>query len=195
MGVLSFKRFLTYFFRGLLFVVPLTLTIYIIAISIQWLDGLLSIGIPGSGLVVIILLITIFGYLASTVVVKPIIDHFERLIIKAPLVSLIYTSLKDLMSAFVGDKRKFTEAALVTMNREMKIQRLGFVTREDLTYLGLPGKVAVYLPHSYNVSGNVYVVPRENVEPFNAPAADVMKFVVSGGVAGLNEGELLIKSN
>lgn len=195
MGVLSFKRFLTYFFRGLLFVVPLTLTIYIIAISIQWLDGLLSIGIPGSGLVVIILLITIFGYLASTVVVKPIIDHFERLIIKAPLVSLIYTSLKDLMSAFVGDKRKFTQAALVTMNREMKIQRLGFVTREDLAYLGLPGKVAVYLPHSYNVSGNVYVVPRENVEPFNAPAADVMKFVVSGGVAGLNEDELLIKSN
>lgn len=187
MSLFTFKRFLTYFFRGLLFVVPLSLTIYIIAIGIQWLDNLIPVGVPGLGLLVILLLITFFGYLASTLMVKPVFDYLEKLIIRLPLASLIYTSLKDLMAAFVGDKRKFNQAVLVTLNRELQIQRLGFITRDDLAYLGLPGKVAVYLPHSYNISGNVYIMPSENITAFEAPGADVMKFVVSGGVAGLKE--------
>jgi uncharacterized membrane protein len=191
MASFTFRRYLTYFFRGLLFIVPLSLTLYIIISSIQWLDNLIPLPLkeraPGLGLLLIIMIITFFGYLASSYLVRPVFDFLERMIIKLPLVNLIYTSLKDLMSAFVGDKKRFNQAVLVTLNKDTGIQKLGFVTREDLECIGMPGKVAVYLPHSYNISGNLFVVPKEIVMPIDVPGADVMKFIVSGGVAGLNE--------
>ncbi|MFW5761801.1 MAG: DUF502 domain-containing protein [Cyclobacteriaceae bacterium] len=179
-------RVFRYFFRGLLFIVPLALTVYILIESIQWLDGLIPVNIPGLGLLIILVTVTFFGYLGSTLLVKPFFDIMERLIIKLPLANIIYTSLKDLMVAFVGDKRKFNQAVLVIMNADCGIHKLGFITQDDLTHLGMPGKVAVYLPHSYNFSGNLFIVPRENIIPLDAPGADVMKFIVSGGVAGLD---------
>ncbi|MGK7395588.1 MAG: DUF502 domain-containing protein [Candidatus Cyclobacteriaceae bacterium M3_2C_046] len=185
MSQYTINLYLKYFFRGLLFLVPLTLTIYIIIVSIDWLDSLIPVKVPGLGLLIIIVTITFFGYLGSTLLVKPIFDALEKLIIKLPLANLIYTSLKDLMAAFVGDKKKFNQAVLVTMNGDFGVQKMGFITQEDLSLLGLPGKVAVYLPHSYNFSGNLFVVPRENVIFLDLPSSDVMKFIVSGGVAGL----------
>lgn len=175
-----------YFFRGLLFLVPLALTVYIIIQSISWLDGLIPVKVPGLGLLIILVTITFFGYLGSTLLVKPFFDILEKLIVKLPLANIIYTSLKDLMVAFVGDKRKFNQAVLVVMNSDFGVHKLGFITQDDLTHLGMPGKVAVYLPHSYNFSGNLFIVPRENVVPIDAQGADVMKFIVSGGVAGLD---------
>jgi uncharacterized membrane protein len=183
-------RIFRYFFRGILFLVPLALTIYIIIQSIKWLDGLIPVKVPGLGLLIILVTITLFGYLGSTLLIKPFFDLLEKLIIKLPLANIIYTSLKDLMMAFVGDKRKFSQAVLVVMNADSGIHKLGFITQADLSHLGMPGKVAVYLPHSYNFSGNLFVVPRENVVPVNAPGADVMKFIVSGGVAGLDPEKL-----
>ena len=184
------KRLFRYFFRGILFIVPLALTIYIIIQSIKWLDGLIPVKIPGLGLLIILATITLFGYLGSTLLIKPFFDIMEKIIIKLPLANIIYTSLKDLMVAFVGDKRKFDQAVLVVMNRQSGLHKIGFVTREDLSHLGMPGQVAVYLPHSYNFSGNLFVVPRENIIKIDAPGADVMKFIVSGGVAGLDPEKL-----
>ncbi len=187
MSSFTIRRYLNYFLRGLLLIVPLSLTIYIISAAIQWLDNLIPLPVPGLGLLLILVIITVFGYLGSTLMIRPIFDLMEKLIIRLPLANLIYTSLKDLMSAFVGDKRRFTQAVLVTMNKETGIQKLGFITRDDLECLGLPGKIAVYLPHSYNISGNLFVVPKEIITLLEVPGADVMKFIVSGGVAGLND--------
>ncbi|MEG1573365.1 MAG: DUF502 domain-containing protein, partial [Bacteroidales bacterium] len=105
-------------------------------------------------------------------------------IVKLPFIKLIYTSIKDLMSAFVGKKKKFTEAVMVKASKESDLYKLGFITQTDLAFLGLSEKmVAVYLPHSYAFSGNLWLVPAENITPVQANAADVMKFIVSGGVA------------
>ena len=94
----------------------------------------------------------------------------------------------------MGDKKKFTQAVLVTMDEVNGIHKLGFITQNDLQVLGLQGKVAVYLPHSYNFSGNFYIVSRERVTLLNLPGADVMKFIVSGGVSGYSELELADKN-
>ena len=60
---------------------------------------------------------------------------------------------------------------------------MGFITQKDLSNLGIEkGKVAVYLPHSYNFSGNLFIVPVENITPLDAPPAEVMKFIVTAGV-------------
>ena len=62
---------------------------------------------------------------------------------------------------------------------------LGFVTREDLAFLGRGDSVAVYIPQSYNFAGNVMVFPRARVRPIEAEASAVMQFIVSGGVSGV----------
>ncbi|MFP4096109.1 MAG: DUF502 domain-containing protein [Cyclobacteriaceae bacterium] len=181
------NRFVTYFFRGLLFVVPIALTIYIILLSISWLDGLIPFQLPGLGLLSILLFITLVGYLASTLLAGPLFSILEDVLTRLPLVSIIYSSLKDLISAFVGDKKKFNKPVLVTLNPEFLIQKPGFITQEDLSQLGLVDQVAVYLPHSYNFSGNLYIVPAKMVTPIQASSTDIMKFIVSGGVSGLKD--------
>lgn len=186
MNSFAAKRALNYFFRGLLFLVPVALTIYILVVSIQWIDGLIPVNVPGLGLVIIFAGITLFGYLGSTLLVKPFFDLLEELLIKVPFVNLIYTSIKDLIGAFVGDKKKFNQAVIITMDNEPGVQKLGFITQDDLSNLGLPDKVAVYCPHSYNFSGNLFITSRSNVKVVtNVSSADFMKFVVSGGVSGL----------
>mgnify|MGYP001819193357 FL=1 len=174
-----------YFLRGLLFVVPIALTIYIIVISIRWLDGLIELEIPGLGLLIILSSITIIGYLGSSFLAQPVIRFFEGIMMRLPFVRIIYTSLKDLVSAFVGDQKKFNEPVLVDLFQDGSVKRVGFITQEDMASIGAPGFVAIYLPHSYNFSGNLVLVPKAQVKPLNISSTDAMKFAVSGGVSGL----------
>ncbi len=186
MSEFTFKRIATYFFRGLLFVVPLALTVYIIYMSLQWIDGLIPVKIPGLGLLIIIVNITILGYLASFFITRPFFELFEKYVIRIPLVNIIYTSIKDLIGAFVGDHKKFNIPVTVALNSDMSVLKVGFITREDLETLDLKEYISVYLPHSYNFSGNHFLVKRELVKTLNMNSADAMKFVVSGGVSGLS---------
>ncbi len=96
---------------------------------------------------------------------------------------MIYTSIKDLIGAFVGDKKSFNKPVLVTLSPVSNIHVIGFLTRESLDNLGLSESVAVYLPQSYNFAGNLIVVPREQVTPLAVESGDIMAFIVSGGVA------------
>jgi uncharacterized membrane protein len=117
-------------------------------------------------------------------ITQPLFDMVEEWLMTIPLVSIIYSSIKDLMSAFVGDKKKFNTPIIVKLSES--IYRLGFMTQDDLTVLEEAGLVAVYFPHSYNFSGNSYLVPRENVRVLkNVHSSEVMKFIVSGGVSEL----------
>ncbi|WP_439183154.1 DUF502 domain-containing protein [Carboxylicivirga taeanensis] len=189
------KKLAKYFFQGLLYVVPLAVTLYIIVFAFIWLDGLLrdlemfqqapyaQFNFPGLGLLVIILCITLIGFIGQKLVTTPIENRFERGLKKAPLIKVIYTSVKDLLSAFVGKERKFEQPVLVTLDTEGVMQRFGFITATNLNELGIEDKIAVYLPSSYGILGELYVVPAQNVKPIDAHPADVMKFIVSGGVA------------
>jgi uncharacterized membrane protein len=114
---------------------------------------------------------------------KPIFDLFERFISKIPLLSLVYNSIKDLLGAFVGEKRKFNKPVIVQFDKEGNIMKPGFITQEDLSSLELPGYCSVYLPHSYNFSGNIIIVKRELVRAWDANGTEAMKFIVSGGVS------------
>ena len=91
------------------------------------------------------------------------------------------------MAAFVGNKKRFNQPVLVTINKENNIQQLGFVTQKSLKELDIKeGVVAVYIPMSYSVSGNLIIVPADNVTPIKASPTEVMKFIISGGVTELD---------
>ncbi|MGJ3233922.1 DUF502 domain-containing protein [Marivirga sp.] len=182
-----FTRIAAYFFRGLLFVAPIAFTILVIQAVFTWLDGLLPVNIPGLGILILASAIIGIGYLGSTYFMKPFFELFEQFITKVPLLSLIYNSIKDLIGAFVGDKKKFNQPVMVQFDEAGKIFKPGFITQSELSKVNMAGYSSVYLPHSYNFSGNILVVKNELVHPWDINSTNAMKFIVSGGVSGIEE--------
>ena len=181
-------KILRYFFNGTLFIVPLVATGYFIFISFQWLDTRLDLPYPGVGFLIIFSVITVFGYFTSNFAFDTLSNWLDHLINRIPLVKLLYSSIKDLMAAFVGEKKKFNKPVLVTLDKLNNIQRIGFITQSDLSELGLNDMVVVYFPQSYAFAGDHFVMPRESVKPLNVPGTLAMKFIISGGVSGFKEG-------
>lgn len=184
-------RLVRYFARGCLVLVPLAVTGWLIFITLRTIDDILPIGIPGVGLVITLAFVTLVGLFTSNVVGKTLFQAADRLISSMPLVKLLYTSLKDLIRAFVGDHKSFDRPAAVLVG-QTGARMLGFVTRDGLHALGMPDFVAVYFPQSYNFAGQLAVVPRENVELLDVPSSEVMTFIVSGGISGFGRGQSLV---
>ena len=190
------KQIASYFFQGLLYLAPVGITLYVIIFSFVWIDGLLrdlkifhegllsSYSFPGIGVLIILSGVTLVGFLGQRIISRPVLSAFERLLEKAPFIKIIYTSVKELLSAFVGKERKFEQPVLVRLDNQSVVRRLGFITATDLSQIGIPdGYIGVYLPSSYGLLGELVVVPAMNVEPIEAHSAEVMKFIVSGGVS------------
>jgi uncharacterized membrane protein len=97
---------------------------------------------------------------------------------------MIYSSIKDLVNAFVGDQKRFDKPVMVRVLPGSDVQIMGFVTRDSLTSIGMAESIAVYIPQSYNFAGNVIVVPKGQVTPLEIESGKVMAFIVSGGVSG-----------
>lgn len=187
------RTLFNYFLRGLLFVFPLAVTLYIMVSAIIWSNNTfntllfewLNVDIPGLGIITVFFGVALIGYLFSKAFTRPVINYFEDFLTRVPLVKIIYTSIKELTEAFVGDKKRFNKPVLVQIGTE-DLKRIGFVTQKDLQELGLYDTVAVYCPHSYNFSGNLYLVPKSHIAPLNMNSTDVMKFVVSAGVTKID---------
>ena len=176
------KRITKYFFQGLLFLVPLVITIYIIYIIFDKIDNLFGFNIPGLGFVVTLIIITAVGFITSNIIISKFVLLIDALFTRVPLIKLLYSSIKDLIQAFVGDKKSFNKPALVKLTPDSNVTILGFITCEDLNHVGLAHSVAVYLPQSYNFAGNLVIVPKSQVTPIKADSGNVMAFIVSGGV-------------
>ena len=175
-------RFINYFLKGIVFLAPLAFTIYICVRIFTTIDGWLGIAIPGAGFAITVVLITLFGFLAQSLLTRGALNIVENLLNRLPFVRLLYSSTRDLLNAFVGEKRRFDKPVLVAPYPGGVTRAFGFVTQESLARLGLSDHVTVYVPHSYAVSGMLWIVPTSAVTPLAADSADVMAFIVSGGV-------------
>ncbi|NDK55190.1 DUF502 domain-containing protein [Pontibacter fetidus] len=179
------RRLFSYFLNGLLIIAPFTITVWIVVAIIDWLNDMFDLGIPGLGILLMVVLLTLVGFLGSSFLVKPFIILTERIFHKVPLIGIVYSSIRDLFDAFVGDNQKFNKPVMVKMSEDSENYKLGFVTQDVLENIDAADKVAVYFPHSYNFSGELFLVPQRNVTYLNMPSSDVMKFIVSGGVSRL----------
>lgn len=183
-----------YMLRGALITGPLVATLYILYFAISTVDQLLPVGIPGVGLVLTLLLVGLVGFFSTNVIGSGLVDAMERVVRRVPFVKLVYSSIKDLIHAFVGEKKSFDKPVLVRLASDSPLRALGFVTRDGVTRLGLPDHAAVYFPQSYNFAGNLLLVPKELIEPIDATSGEVMTFIVSGGVSGFGVGYPLLTS-
>src|ERR1700754_1994441 len=192
------------FLQGLLILAPISITIFFVVPTFQWVDGILpnlvhnlfpnligvdSFGsprrIPGLGFVVFIGIALIVGYISPSFIVSRLVELAEKLLERTPGIKFIYSTIKDFFEAFAGNKRKFDKAVLVSIEAP-DVWRVGFITQEELREFDLQEYIAVYLPQSYAFAGHLYFVKRDRVRVLtDISSADAMKFAISGGVADI----------
>jgi uncharacterized membrane protein len=175
-------RLLNYFLRGLVVVVPLALTVYVCIVIFTTIDSWLGLPIRGVGFLLALMLITLIGALASSLVTRSLLGAVDRLFERLPFVRLLYSSAKDMLNAFVGEKRRFDKPVLVAISNDRAVKVLAFLTSDSLASLGVADHVTVYMPQSYGFAGHIIVVPSDRVQRIDADAAEVMAFIISGGV-------------
>lgn len=185
------------FLQGLLLLSPIAITGFVLYSlfdkvdrlipAVEWLPFLQWRGV---GFAIIIITVTVIGYLGTRFFVgKWLFDAFEHVIQRTPGVKFIYSSIRDVLKSFVGDKKRFNKPVWVRVNINPEVWRIGFMTQEDMSHMGLDGKVAVYLPHAYAISGWVIVTDSANVKPVtDMTAGEAMKFAVSGGITTAEDG-------
>jgi uncharacterized membrane protein len=176
------RRLVSYFLRGLIFVAPFAITIYVCVRIFATIDRWLGLSVPGLGFVVTVIVITLVGFLASTLLATGVLASIETMVNRLPFVRLLYSSTKDLLNAFVGEQRRFDAPVLVPLDDMGQVKGLGFVTQESLDNMGLADYVTVYLPFSYSLSGRLLLYPASRVTRLTAVSTEAMAFIVSGGV-------------
>jgi uncharacterized membrane protein len=190
------KKLIRYLLQGILFTLPVSITVYVIITITKWVGSavdFLGISIhplidPLLGLIGGVIVLVTVGAIGSSLFFYPLFKRIEHLIEKTPFLKIVYTSVKDLLSAFVGQKKKFNKPVIVKVSEHPLMEKLGFITQSSLKDLGISGgKVAVYFPLSYSLSGDLFIIPEENVKPVNVPSAEFMKFIISGGVTEIDD--------
>lgn len=198
----NYKRLLQYFLQGLLVLAPVVVTGYAIFWIVTSIDDLLPIFTIideegkvkvrnfGLGFVIIIFAICVVGYLSTFFIQSRLFNLFDHWLEKAPGIKFIYTTVKDFFEAFAGEKKKFNKPVLANVD-DNDVWRIGFLTREDMDDFGLKDYVAVYLPMSYSISGNVYLIPHNRIKSLEGyvTGSEAMKFAISGGVTKVEDEE------
>jgi uncharacterized membrane protein len=199
-------RLLQYFLQGLLVLAPVVITgfaIYWVVSTIDsWLpiftytdeSGQIHVRNYGLGFLIIIVGLIVIGYFSSFFIAGRAVSLMERLLQRTPGIKHIYTTTRDFVEAFAGNKKKFTQNVLANVD-DNDVWRLGFITREDMSDFGLKDYVSVYIPMAYSVAGNVYIIPKNRVKPItHINSTQTMKFAVSGGVTDIpDEGDKSVK--
>lgn len=179
------KKLINYFLKGLLVCLPLVLTYYVVSSIVISVDTLIPFEMPGLGFFIVIVGVTFLGWVGSSIISKPLFSLIDDFLSSLPFIKVIYTSVKDLMEAFVGEKKKFSKPVIVELSPG--IYKPGFITQEDLTEINQPALIGVYFPHSYAFSGNLFFVEKSKIKLYEGNPTDFMKFIVSGGVTEIEQ--------
>ncbi len=177
------------FLQGLIILSPIAITAYIIFLVFDSVDSMVPWVPRGLGFFIVVTIVTFIGFMGTRFFVgRIVVDSFDYFLEHIPGIKYVYTSIKDVLDSFVGDKKRFNKPVFVCTNLSPEMWRIGFMTQEDLSYLGMVSKCSVYLPHSYAISGWVIIVDPKHVKPITKMnAAEAMKFAVSGGITSIEE--------
>ncbi|MGZ8224515.1 MAG: DUF502 domain-containing protein [Methylobacter sp.] len=185
------------FLKGLIAIIPLALTLYLLF----WLAATaeLALGnifkfffpdswyIKGLGFVLGLAVVFVFGQFLESQAFRRWFTNFEELVIQIPVVKTIYTAIRDFISLFSGEQKgKFKQVVLVKVP-DGNGQQIGFITvadsKEFSTFIA-DDQVAVFLPFSYQMGGNTVIVSREDVIDIDMSAEDALRFIATAGVIG-----------
>lgn len=182
------KRLYQYFFRGLITVLPIGLTIYFLYVFWSWSEHFFKswitpvVGnayIPGMGLIIGVSSIVILGYLISHRFILKLLSMVEFPFANIPVVKSIYLSLKNFADYFNPVQEASSQQAVILKSPHYDLEMIGLITLQDPDAFPLgfspKDRVAVFLPMGYNIGGYTVFVPREWVTPVEMSAEEVMR--------------------
>jgi len=191
-----FRWFGRVFFRGLLVVLPVLLTVYLTIWLIVSLESMIGRGIrlvlpegwyvPGMGMITGLVLIFLVGLLWGAAIFRKLWGWMEKLLDRLPVIKTLFGAFRDLTRYFSSEQRsQYDRVVLVdVMGNGMKL--MGLVTRQSFDdlpdELGAEGKVMVYFPMSYQVGGYALLLDRDKLEPIDMGMEDAMRFLFTAGV-------------
>ena len=195
---LNMKPISKIFFKGLIAIIPLSLTLYLLF----WFAGTaeLALGnifkfflpdswyIKGLGFVLGLPLVFFFGAFLESRTFRSLFNNLEELVLQIPVVKSVYTTIRDFSSLFSSkNKGKFKQVVLVNVPPGNG-QQIGFITVSDFeevlhTFIA-DDQIAVYLPFSYQMGGNTVIMSRENITEIDMSVEDALRFIATAGVVG-----------
>ncbi|PLX49470.1 MAG: hypothetical protein C0613_07590 [Desulfobulbaceae bacterium] len=194
----SLRTFNKTFFTGLVALLPITATIYLVV----WVVGaaetffgtMLQLLVPeqwyrpGMGVVASLAIIFAVGLLLQSLLIKRLAAVFESIIYRVPLIKSIYGSTREFVTFLLqGQSQGPRQVVAVTLTNQMTL--VGFVTKRDLSFINssaVSGKVAVYFPMSYQIGGYTAMVPSDQLIPLDMPMDQAMRFVMTAGIIEKN---------
>jgi len=186
------KQLVRWFLQGLIVLLPLATTIWVVTHVFNEIDALFRVArpghegeeVPGLGFVLALVTITATGWLASFFFGRWLVRLTDWLIARIPLIRTIYRIAKDILQAIAGDNKTFDRPVVVSLDPGGAVKMLGFVTRDDLAEIGLPGEVAVLMQQSFGYSANLLIFPKSQVRAVEVDSGRFLTFILSGGMTG-----------
>lgn len=188
------KNFTNVFFRGLITLIPIALTIYIVYQAVMIFENILGnilrdilpLYIPGLGLLITLSLIYVFGLTLNNLIAARTLRFFEKRLDNVPFIKAIYSPLKDLMNLFAKKDDPETKRVVLVKIAGTDNLALGLMTRENFSDVGLESitknKVAVYFPFSYGLGGYTFLVDRSGIIEVDIPTEKAMSLAITGWV-------------
>lgn len=182
------------FFRGLATILPLVLTGYALWVAISAGEQLLrSIVLlfldrehywPGMGFALSIALVMVIGLLMYSWVARQVYTRLTALIERIPVVKSVYGMIVDVVR-LIGSEEERPFRRVVLVRLDAGFEQIGFVTREDFRDVAEvgDGKIAVYLPMSYQLGGFTIVVPVDRCREVAMSVEEALRFCVTAGVS------------
>ena len=200
-------RIKTIFLRGLLTILPIAVTIYILYAGVlifeNFLGGFIKYimpehtYIPGLGFALTIALIFLFGLLLNNFILQAVMKKVEHKLKAIPLIKAVYSPLRDLMNLFSGGKQGLQGVVLVEWSPTGP-SSVGLVTRDkfdDIPQLAENDLIAVFIPFSYGVGGYTMLFKRSQVKPLNIPVERALQLAITGWVKAVSYTHLTLPTN
>lgn len=188
------KNLKTYFITGIVVLLPLAASFYVLAYLFKILDGMsadvisIALGkrIPGLGVVLTLFIVLLVGFLATNIIGRTLIGISEKIMYRIPIARSIYRTVKQIVDSFYqGDKKSFKKVVLVEYPRR-DMYSLGFLTGDtkgEAHYKTGEELLSVFIPTTPNpTSGYLLLVPRRDVIILEMSVEDGLKKIISGGV-------------
>jgi uncharacterized membrane protein len=188
-----------YIIAGLLVWLPLAATVVIVKLVVDLLDNIilllppeyqptavLGFSIPGFGIILAISILLITGMFAANLFGRRLVEFWEAILSRIPLVRSIYSSVKQISTTILDSNGKSFRKVVMLQYPRKGIWSIGFLTNEDVStdIEGLnEDLVAVFVPTTPNpTSGFIIMAPRDDITELDMSVEEGFKFIISMGV-------------
>lgn len=192
------NRLRRYFVTGLVVLLPVISTIYILVVVFRFADGVLgrflnnylkdTLGfyVPGLGLILSIVIILVTGFFASNFLGRRIFPFFESFFLKVSPINKIYSPLKQIVLFLLRQKELGFKKVVLVQYPSQGIWSLGFITNEAFKEIDTPAKdnlLCIFIPSSPGpLTGYTIFLPQREVIFLDISVQDALKIIISGGI-------------